>query len=74
MSGSDELSHLVKMANQIARNIGIGPSEDDAAARVADHIKRFWAPRMREKIGEHYEQVSSELSPIARKAVAQVIA
>ncbi len=72
MSGSDELSHLVKMANQIARNIGIGPSEDDSAARVADHIQRFWAPRMRQKMAEHFEQVSGELSPIARKALAQV--
>ena len=32
------------MANDIAANLSF---QSDAADRIADHINRFWAPRMR---------------------------
>ena len=38
---------LVRMANQIAANFGSLPAAD-AAAETADHMQRFWEPRMRE--------------------------
>jgi formate dehydrogenase subunit delta len=43
MAGS-ETEHLVSMTNDIAANLG---SYTDCSERVADHIKRFWTPRMR---------------------------
>ena len=39
-----EIQHLVSMANDIAANLSF---ENDADVRIADHINRFWAPRMR---------------------------
>ena len=39
-----ETAHLVSMANDIAINLSL---HEDAAERIADHINRFWAPRMR---------------------------
>ncbi len=45
MMGTEE--RLVYMANQIARNFAAG---DDAIAATADHIARFWDPRMRGRI------------------------
>jgi formate dehydrogenase subunit delta len=39
-----ETAHLVSMANDIAINLSF---HDDADERIADHINRFWAPRMR---------------------------
>ena len=39
-----EIQHLVSMANDIAANLSF---LDDADVRIADHINRFWAPRMR---------------------------
>ncbi len=39
---------LVYMANQIARNLAA--SGDDAIAETADHIAKFWDPRMRGRI------------------------
>jgi len=39
-----ETQHLVSMANDIAANLSF---ERDAEVRIADHINRFWAPRMR---------------------------
>jgi formate dehydrogenase subunit delta len=39
-----ETAHLVSMANDIAANLGF---HADADERIAEHINRFWAPRMR---------------------------
>ena len=39
-----ETAHLVTMANDIAINLSF---HEDADERIADHINRFWAPRMR---------------------------
>jgi len=45
-----ETDHLVAMANDIAANLGF---QADADARIAAHIQRFWAPRMRSLLIEH---------------------
>lgn len=37
-------ANLVRMANQIARNLA---REPDPAAATATHIRQFWEPRMR---------------------------
>jgi len=39
-----ETKHLISMANDIAANLSF---HADAEVRIADHIQRFWAPRMR---------------------------
>ena len=42
---------LIKMANDIGRFFAApaapGPARDQALFGIADHIKRFWDPRMR---------------------------
>jgi len=45
-----ELDHLIKMINQIADNIAIGEDDEARASKVVDHVKRFWAPSMRDMI------------------------
>jgi formate dehydrogenase subunit delta len=47
-----ETSHLVSMANDIAANLGF---HADASERIADHINRFWSPRMRGLLLEYAE-------------------
>jgi len=69
---NNELEHLVKMANQIASNIGIGVSEDTAVARVVNHISLFWARPMREKICAHLDSFQEELNPMATKALIEI--
>ena len=69
MSGGhrhDELAHLVDMANDIARNFSFQP---DSAARIADHLRRFWAPSMRHKISAHVAAGGSGLADSAIEAV-----
>lgn len=38
------MKHLVSMANDIAANLSFQAGADE---KIADHINRFWAPRMR---------------------------
>jgi formate dehydrogenase subunit delta len=64
MMGTEE--RLVYMANQIARNFAVMGA--GAAAATADHIARFWDPRMRARIlGGDPRQLG--LSEIAASAV-----
>lgn len=41
---------LVKMANQIAGFFAVEPERAAAVAGVAQHLQRFWEPRMRREI------------------------
>nr|WP_255720225.1 formate dehydrogenase subunit delta [Acuticoccus kalidii] len=56
------------MANQIARSIAAG-SEDEAARATADHIAKFWDPRMRQIILDHVAEGGEDMLPAARRAV-----
>ena len=61
---------LVMMANQIARNLAVH-GEEAAIAATADHIRRFWDPRMRAGIVA-YVAGGGTLSPIADAAVRRL--
>jgi formate dehydrogenase subunit delta len=39
--------NLIDMANRIGDFFDSMPDRDEALAGVADHIRRFWEPRMR---------------------------
>ena len=54
-----EVEHLVSMANDIAINLSF---HADAAERIADHINRFWAPRMRSLLLEYASGGGQDLS------------
>lgn len=60
------VQRLVYMANQIAANLA---QEDDPARATADHIDKFWDPRMRAIM---YEYRGEGLSPVAAAAIAQL--
>ena len=58
---------LVRMANDISNFFRIQP-EGEAVAGTADHIRRFWDPRMRAKMAEHLAHGGAGLNAIARAA------
>ncbi|HEV3180106.1 MAG TPA: formate dehydrogenase subunit delta [Steroidobacteraceae bacterium] len=66
---------LIKMANEIGEFFA-GTTDAQAAARdVANHLKRYWEPRMREQILNYYEQRhGAGLSEVAKSAVALLYA
>jgi formate dehydrogenase subunit delta len=39
--------HLIEMANQIGMFFDSLPDRDEALFDIAEHIRRFWEPRMR---------------------------
>lgn len=59
---------LAYMANQIGRFF-IGQGHDKAVASVAEHITKFWDPRMRETIVQYLEAGGAKLDPCVREAV-----
>ena len=63
----DNTAHLVKMANEISNFFRLRP-EEQAIAGTANHIKRFWDPRMRKKMAEHLAHGGEGLTPLAREA------
>ena len=70
---SSELAHLIQMINQIASNIAIGENDEVAAAKVLDHVKKFWAKSMKQQIIAYVEEGGDELQPAASAAVKQLI-
>ncbi|HDR9806869.1 TPA: formate dehydrogenase subunit delta, partial [Burkholderia cenocepacia] len=38
--------HLIDMANQIGAFFESMPDRDEALTGIAEHIRRFWEPRM----------------------------
>jgi formate dehydrogenase subunit delta len=59
---------LVYMANQIGKFFA-HEGEAKAAADVADHLKKFWDPRMRTAILAHLAAGGAGLDPASRRAV-----
>ncbi len=56
-----------RMANDIARQFG-HLDAGDAAARIADHIGRFWDPRMRANLAHTLAHEPDSLDPLVRAA------
>jgi formate dehydrogenase subunit delta len=72
-SSPDETSHnsndkLIYMANQIGKFFE-AQDKDTAPAKIAEHITKFWDPRMRRAIVVHLDAGGTGLDPAARQAV-----
>ena len=59
---------LVYMANQIGKFFA-SQGEDQAVAAIADHLAKFWDPRMRTAILDYVAAGGSGLQPIVLNAV-----
>ena len=64
-----EVRHLVSMANDIADNLGF---HADAAERIANHINRFWAPRMRAVLLDYAAGGGKDLSEAVLAALEKL--
>ena len=60
--------HLVTMVNEIAAFFA-GEDPGKAAENVANHLRRYWDPRMRKQILEHAGNGGEGLTPVARAGV-----
>ena len=65
------LEKLVYMANQIGKFFA-SQGHDKATFGTADHIKKFWDPRMRAQIYAHLETGGAGLDPPVRDAIERL--
>jgi len=59
---------LVYMANQIGMFF-TAQDRETAPAKIAEHIRKFWDPRMRKAILEHIDAGAEGLDPAPRQAI-----
>jgi formate dehydrogenase subunit delta len=60
--------NLVYMANQIGKFFE-SQGHDQEVAGVADHIRKFWDPRMRKGIYAHLDAGGAGVDPNVREAL-----
>ncbi len=61
-------SNLIYMANQIGKFFQ-SQGHDKEVAGVAEHIRKFWDPRMRKAIFAHLDAGGAGLDPDVREAL-----
>jgi formate dehydrogenase subunit delta len=66
------VDRLVAMANEIAAFFASEQDESVAADLVANHLRRFWEPRMRRAIAAHVQSGGAGLTQLARLGIARL--
>jgi formate dehydrogenase subunit delta len=61
-------ARLIHMANQIGMFFK-AQDPADAPGRIAEHLRKFWDPRMRRAIVAHLDAGGAGLDPPVRQAV-----
>ena len=65
-----DVDNLIVMVNRIGRFFEAQPDREEALAGIADHVKKFWEPRMRAQILASLDTgAGAELSDIVRVAL-----
>jgi len=68
---SQSADKLVYMANQIGKFFAHQRGEK-ASAAIADHLAKFWDPRMRARIAAHAAAGGAGLDPLVLDAVKRL--
>jgi formate dehydrogenase subunit delta len=64
------IDNLVHMANRIGEFFQSVPDRDEAARETAQHLRKFWEPRMRRMLLEHLDRTDGAgMLPIVKAAV-----
>ena len=64
------VDNLVTMANQIGEFFDAMPDREDALEGISNHLRKFWAPRMRDRLTAHVTvDGGAGLSPIVLEAM-----
>lgn len=67
MSASD--ASEIRLINKIVVHFGYLPAEQ-AVVEVADHVRRFWDPRMKRRLFELVDSQTTGFEPVAVAAAA----
>ncbi|MBC8008400.1 MAG: formate dehydrogenase subunit delta [Prolixibacteraceae bacterium] len=66
------IERLVRMANDIGNFFKAEPEHAVAVDGVAQHLKRFWDPRMRKEIVAYVDGGGTGLMDLVREAVLKL--
>ena len=64
-------SNLVRMANDIA-TFHQSFTEDEAMQMVSEHINKFWAPSMRQKLFEEFQNQPGDFNNLIAKSLLRI--
>ena len=65
-----DADNLVHMANRIGQFFDALSDRQEAIDGVANHLRRYWEPRMRRELLEHVARAGHEgLHPLVRQAL-----
>lgn len=65
-----DLNNLIHMANRIGEFFQAMPDRAEALDGIANHIEKFWEPRMRHRLNACLDTAEGEpLLPIVREAL-----
>jgi formate dehydrogenase subunit delta len=71
---TDGTQHLVQMVNDIGNFFRAEERREDAIAAIANHIRKYWTPRMREKLLAHVKAHGTDgLDELSCAAVISLI-
>jgi formate dehydrogenase subunit delta len=66
--------HLVQMANDIGNFFRSEPERKSGIEGIANHIAKFWTPRMRQKLLDHVkEHGDAALDELPREALKSLV-
>ena len=68
------IDQLVRMANDIGSFFASDPDKEEAARNIKLHIRRYWDPRMRTQIIDHYHNGGEGLADAPRAAIGLLAA
>jgi formate dehydrogenase subunit delta len=63
------IENLVQMANRIGEFFQSMPDRTEATDGIAQHLRRFWEPRMRRELLAHLDMGGEGMLPIVKDAV-----
>jgi formate dehydrogenase subunit delta len=69
-----ETGHLVQMANDIGNFFRAQDDREEAILGIANHIRNFWTPRMREKVTALLERDGAGFDELPREALRRLAA
>ncbi|MEG2975353.1 MAG: formate dehydrogenase subunit delta [Comamonas sp.] len=66
-----DVSNLIHMANRIGEFFEAMPEREEALHGIAEHIQKFWDPRMRLRLLDALsdEQQAQQLLPLVRESL-----
>ena len=65
-----DVDNLIHMANRIGQFFEAMPDRQEAMDGIAQHLKKFWEPRMREELLTQLDRSGpGELSPLVAEAI-----